>query len=112
MGVLERRDARTGELKWSSSPIVIAAPPGFWPTSSERAWERLGAVDVSPDGKLVAAVTVFTRMVVLWDADTGERKTVVPVPDWSTSWALFFDWDGSGVWGCGPEGEPRFVPIK
>jgi WD40 repeat protein len=98
VGCLACYDSLSRREIWSDI-VYFPSPAGFF--STVQANERLLAVDVSPDGRLVAASTDYTHKVIIWDAETGKRVRTLDLSDYPIEQALFFDPSGRGLWAAG-----------
>jgi WD40 repeat protein len=103
-------DAESGDTVWSDAPQfhVFNIFTGSVPTH-----HQLHALDVSPDGRLVAASTFYRNEVFVWDAQTGERLGKLDVSDYPIEQALFFDPSGKGLWGAGSlDTKLKYYPVR
>jgi len=94
-GQLTRYETSTGKVL---STFVVKLP-ALTPWG-EQARESLLAVDVSPDGKYVAAGTDYTRQVIIWEIASGKRVKTLKVSKYPVG-VLFFSEDGKGIWAAG-----------
>jgi WD40 repeat protein len=71
------------------------------------------AVDVSPDGRLVAADAGNTNRVIIWDCQSGKRLKTLDLVDSPIYQALFFDPSGKGLWAAGSlDTKLRYFPLE
>ena len=72
----------------------------LWQVKVRPTWERLVAVDVSPDGKRVAVGCDFTRRAMVWDIGSQKQIAVIK-PSMHPLWCVLFDPSGEGIWTAG-----------
>jgi WD40 repeat protein len=108
-GVLACCESSSGRTIWAD---YVECP--FWvlPWKRVLASERLRALAISPDGRLVAASTDYNPEVIVWEAASGKRMSTLDLSDYPIEQALFFDPSGEGLWAAGAlDTELRYFPI-
>ena len=87
-GKLTQYETATGKVLWQ----VTVRSPGEW--------ERLVAVDVSPDGKRVAVGCDFSNRAIVWNIDSRKEIASFKASKYPL-WCVFFDPSGEGIWTAG-----------
>lgn len=103
---LLRFETETGRMIWSTE---VECADVWW----THGYDRLQALDVSPDGRYVAVFAEFQRKAMVWEVASGKLVRQLRVAQRSGEGELFFDRQMRGLWVAGPgENQLRLVRVE
>ena len=82
----------------------------IWSDLENQHW--LSEVDVSPDGRIVAAGCPLKCSILLWNAASGRRLRALKVWKWGDAESVRFSHDGRGLWLQYGDTRLQYVPLR